>query len=83
MPNLYQYTTTVAVTLATRAQAYEELGDMLGHFHNLGINLVSIVRNADNTITVTIDKLIRADHAGFWHLPIDPVVVAQPAVATK
>lgn len=77
MATQYVYTSQHAVTLATRSRAYEMLGDMLAHFNSLGINLVSIVRNGDNTITVTIDAPIRADHAGFWDLPVNPVVTTQ------
>lgn len=47
------YTTTHAVTLATRAIAYERLATFLLHCDAYNINLVSIVRNADNTITIT------------------------------
>jgi len=47
------YTTTHAVTLATRARAYQLLAEFLLHCDAYNINVISIVRNADNTITIT------------------------------
>lgn len=63
----FAYTSQVSVTLATRRAAYERLALMLVHLDGLGINLVSIVRNADNTITITTNQAIPAeqlDHLG-------------------
>jgi hypothetical protein len=63
------YTTTQAVTLATRAAAYERLANVFLHLDSLDLNLISVVRNADNTITFTFDKPIskpeQIPHLGF------------------
>ena len=49
-----QYTyTTQPVTLATRAAAYDRLALFLQHCDAYNINLISIVRNADNSVTIT------------------------------
>lgn len=61
MPNT-TYTSRKAVTLATRAAAYEKLSEILLHLDALNLNLVSIVRNGDNTVSITVSNPIRADH---------------------
>lgn len=69
MPNT-TYTTRRSVTLATRAQAYDKLAEILQHLDALNLNLVSIVRNADNTISITVNNPIRADHIGPFDLAV-------------
>lgn len=47
------YTTTVAATLANRAEFYQRIAWFLLHCDAYNINVISIVRNADNTVTIT------------------------------
>lgn len=69
----YSYTTLTPITAQTRIAAYAIAADMLVHLPYLGLNLLSLVVNADHTVTVTLDGTIRADHQGFWNLPVTPV----------
>lgn len=50
--------TSPVITAGTRRVAYERLALLLTHLDALNINLVSIVRNADNTITVTVASAV-------------------------
>lgn len=63
-----KYTTLHAVTPATKRAAYAFLVDMIIHLPNLGVDLTSVILNADHTVSVTLTGPIRADHAGFWDL---------------
>lgn len=59
--------TTPRITAQTKRRAYELLASLLDHLPNLGIDLVSIVRNADNSVTITLTNPIpadRLDHLG-------------------
>lgn len=55
------YTPTAVVTLQNRKAVYDHLVVFLQHLDAFNINLVSIVRNADNTITITVSSPIAAD----------------------
>lgn len=60
--------TTQRVTAQTRAKAYERLCVLLTHIpHYTGVDLVSIVRNPDNSITITLTNPVppeQVDHLG-------------------
>lgn len=63
------YTSTTVITLANRAAAYERAARMLQHLDALNLNLVSIVVNADKTVTVTLNNPVPADqlsHLTSW-----------------
>lgn len=54
--------TTPRVTAQTRKRAYTLLGLLLDHIpYYQGIDIVSIVRNADNSVTITLTNPIPAD----------------------
>jgi hypothetical protein len=53
--------TTARITAQTRKRAYELLGDLCNHLPGLGIDLVSIVRNADNSVTITLTGPVAAE----------------------
>lgn len=60
------------ITAATRRRAYLALGELLDHIPGLGVDLVSIVRNADNTVTITFTGPIddaQADHLNITRIP--------------
>lgn len=66
------YVSKHAVTLATREEAYERLALFLKHLHPLNLNLVSIVRRADNFVEVTLNDPLpghQVDHLGLQELP--------------
>lgn len=46
--------TTQVITAQTRRAAYQRLGLLCDHIPNLGVDLVSIVRNGDNSVTITL-----------------------------
>jgi hypothetical protein len=52
------YTPPYIATLGNRAVFYERIALMLRHLDALDINLVSIVRNGNSTVTITVDKPI-------------------------
>lgn len=61
------YVSKVAVTMQTRAIAYERLSLLLQHLEPLNLNLVSVVRRADNFVEVTLNNPLPAnqiDHLG-------------------
>ena len=48
------YTSTQAVdTLAKRRIAYQRIASLVLHLHDLDINLLSLVRNANLTVSIT------------------------------
>lgn len=53
--------TTPRVTVGTRKRAYELLADLFAHLPNLGVDIVSVVRNSDNSITITLTGPLSAD----------------------
>lgn len=53
--------TTARVTAQTRLKAYEKLSNAIQHIPYLGVDLVSVVVNADNSITVTLTGPINAE----------------------
>lgn len=55
------YTSRVAATQANREQVYEAISLAMMHFVHLGIDLVSVSRNAGNFILVTVTGPIAAD----------------------
>lgn len=61
--------TTPRITLQTRKRAYELLGSLCEHLPNLGVDLVSIVRNADNTVTITLTGPLDAEQREHLGLP--------------
>lgn len=61
------YVSKQAVTLATRSAAYERIAMFMIHLDALGLNLVSIVRRADNFIEIILNNPLPAeqvDHLG-------------------
>lgn len=64
------YTSIAAVTLATRAKAYERAASLLIHLHALNLNLISLVVNADKTVTVTLNNPLPASQLA--HLSLEP-----------
>lgn len=50
------YVTPQIDTLNKRRIAYERLASLLQHLHNLNINLLSLVRNPDTTVTITTNN---------------------------
>lgn len=50
------YLTPPIDTLNKRRIAYERLASLLLHLHNLNINLLSLVRNPDATVTITTNN---------------------------
>lgn len=55
------YTSTTVVTLATRAEAYNRAARLLLHLDALNLNLVSIIVNADHTVSFTLNNPISAE----------------------
>jgi aspartate carbamoyltransferase regulatory subunit len=54
--------TTPIITAQTRKRAYAQLGLLIDHIpHYQGIDIVSIVRNGDNSVTITLTNPIPAD----------------------
>lgn len=47
----------------THGSVYELLADICGHLPNLDADLVSIVRDTDDTVTITFTKPIPDKHA--------------------
>lgn len=61
------YVSKVAVSLATRTAAYNALRTLIHHLDAFDLNLISIVRRADNFIEITINNPLpvgQADHLG-------------------
>jgi aspartate carbamoyltransferase regulatory subunit len=62
--------TSPRITAQTRKRAYALLGLLIDHIpHFQGIDIVSIVRNADNSVTITLTNPLPADqleHLGLW-----------------
>jgi hypothetical protein len=56
------YTSTQAVSLSTRAAAYDRLAQFLQHCDGWNINVLSIVLNADNTVSITVSKAVPAQY---------------------
>lgn len=63
------YTSTRPVTLATRQAAYDRVILLCEHLDHLGINLVSIIVNADRTVSVTLDDVLPPEQLS--HLGVD------------
>lgn len=61
------YRSKVAVTMANRSAAYEAAASLMVHLDRLGLNLISLVRDANNFIVVTLNAPLPAgqvDHLG-------------------
>lgn len=61
------YTPSRQITAQTRVRAYQLLADLLVHLPQLGVDLVSIVRNQDNTVSITLTGPVTAsqlEHLG-------------------
>lgn len=63
------YVSKQAVTLQNRAHAYEMTASFLLHLDTFNLNVVSIIRRADNFIEITINNPIPA--AQLSHLELD------------
>lgn len=56
--------TTQVITAQTRKAAYRKLGELIDHIpHFPGVDIVSIVRNGNNSITITLSNPLSADQA--------------------
>lgn len=61
------YRSKVAVTMANRSAAYDKVALLMEHLDVLGLNLVSLTRDANNFIVVTLNAPLPAeqvDHLG-------------------
>jgi hypothetical protein len=61
------YQSKVAVTMATRSAAYEAAASLMLHLDHLGLNLISLVRDTNNFIVVTLNAPLpveQVDHLG-------------------
>lgn len=61
------YVSQQAVTLGTRGAAYQRLSNMLLHFDTFNLNLLSVIKRADNFIEVTLNNPLppeQIDHLG-------------------
>jgi hypothetical protein len=55
------YQSKVAVTMANRSAAYEAVASLMLHLDHLGLNLISLVRDANNFIS---RSTVQVDHLG-------------------
>lgn len=54
------YTTTTAVTLATRRIAYQRIAELFMHLDAFNLNVLAIVLNADHTVSITLNNPLPA-----------------------
>lgn len=60
--------TTPVIAAGGRRAAMRQLGDLLEHLEPLGLSLVSVVRNADNSVAITLSGPLptgQIEHLGF------------------
>lgn len=67
MPNAIY--TTQPITAQTKRKAYQLLGSLCEHLPSLGVDLVSVVRNGDNTVTITLTGALSAEQRDHLGLP--------------
>ncbi len=63
------YTSTIAITAATRSARYHRLALLISHLDGINLNLVSARVTGNNMISVTLDNPI--PDAQFAHLSLD------------